>query len=232
MSTQDSGIPGTDRRSPGNPGTITHGTITRGTDPASAPSTPRPLSIVGLSGGLSSPSRTLALVDLALDRIAAAARATGLPATTRLIDIAALDGIGALRARPAPAAVEAAFEAVEGADFLVVGSPVYKGSYSGLFKHFVDFLDYRGLIGLPVALLATGGSERHALVIEHQLRPLFAFFQAQPLGTGAFFTERDFADGAVAAGPAEQRFERLIEEAVHALAARHRAHRHAVGKAA
>lgn len=197
-----------------------------------ATSTHRPLKIVGLSGGLSSPSRTLALVQHALARIAAGAEAAGLATTTQLVDIAALDGIGALRSRPAPEDVEAALQAVEGADFLVVGSPVYKGSYSGLFKHFVDFLDYRGLIGLPVALLATGGSERHALVIEHQLRPLFAFFQAHPLGTGAFFTERDFAEGAVAAGPAEQRFERLVEEAVHALAARHKAHHPAIGKAA
>lgn len=191
-----------------------------------------PLKIVGLSGGLSSPSRTLALVQHALARTVAGAEAAGLATTSQLIDIAALDGIGALRARPAPEGVEAAFQAVEGADFLIVGSPVYKGSYSGLFKHFVDFLDYRGLIGLPVALLATGGSERHALVIEHQLRPLFAFFQAHPLATGAFFTERDFAEGAVAAGAAEQRFERLVEEAVHALVARHKAQHPAIGKAA
>lgn len=199
-----------------------------------APVSHRPLTIVGLSGGLSSPSRTLALVHHALGRIAGGAEAAGLSATTQLIDIAALEGIGALRTRPAPDDVEATFQAVERADFLVVGSPVYKGSYSGLFKHFVDFLDYRGLIGLPVALLATGGSERHALVIEHQLRPLFAFFQAQPLGTGAFFTERDFAEGVVTPGVAEQRFDRLVEEAVHALAARqrHTALSGALGKAA
>lgn len=198
----------------------------------SSPATRHPLRIVGLSGGLSSPSRTLALVEHALARIATEAGTAGLSTTTQLIDIAALEGIGALRTRPAPDDVEAAFQAVEGADFLVVGSPVYKGSYSGLFKHFVDFLDYRGLIGLPVALLATGGSERHALVIEHQLRPLFAFFQAQPLGTGAFFTERDFTDGRVTPGGAEQRFERLVEEAVQALAARHKAHPAAIGRAA
>ncbi|WP_428028893.1 NAD(P)H-dependent oxidoreductase [Ancylobacter sp.] len=178
------------------------------------------LKITGLSGGLSSPSRTLSLVELALGRISAQAAAGGLANDTQLIDIAALEGIGALRSRPAGDAVEAALRAVEEADLLIVGSPVYKGSYSGLFKHFVDFLDYGGLVGLPVALLATGGSERHALVIEHQLRPLFAFFQAQPLGTGAFFTERDFANGAVAAGPSAVRFDRLVDEAVHALGSR------------
>lgn len=191
-----------------------------------------PLRIVGLSGGLSAPSRTLALVQHALARVAAGAQAAGLSTTTQLIDIAALEGIGALRTRPAPEDVEVAFQAVEEADFLIAGSPVYKGSYSGLFKHFVDFLDYRGLIGLPVALLATGGSERNALVIEHQLRPLFAFFQAQPLGTGAFFTERDFAEGVVTPGGAEQRFDRLVEEAVHALAARRTAQPAAIERAA
>ena len=199
---------------------------------STVPATPHPLRIVGLSGGLSSPSRTLALVEHALARIANDADAAGLSSTTQLIDIAALAGIGALRSRPAPDDVEAAFQAVEGADFLVVGSPVYKGSYSGLFKHFVDFLDYRGLIGLPVALLATGGSERHALVIEHQLRPLFAFFQAQPLGTGAFFTERDFANGVVSTGAAQERFTRMVDEAVHALTTRRAHPRPAVEKAA
>ncbi|MBS7539534.1 NAD(P)H-dependent oxidoreductase [Ancylobacter lacus] len=202
-----------------------------GAQTGSLPAT-EPLKIVGLSGGLSSPSRTLSLVELALARISADAEAAGLASTTRLIDIAALDGIGALRSRPASEEIEAALQAVEGADFLVVGSPVYKGSYSGLFKHFVDFLDYRGLIGLPVALLATGGSERHALVIEHQLRPLFAFFQAQPLGTGAFFTERDFANGAVSAGAPQERFERLVHEAVHALVARRRHAHPAIERAA
>nr|WP_255607502.1 NAD(P)H-dependent oxidoreductase [Ancylobacter sp. Lp-2] len=180
------------------------------------------MKIVGLSGGLSAPSRTLSLVELVVERIANAASAAGLSNETNVIDIAALEDIGHLRARPGSPDVEAALLAVEGADFLIAGSPVYKGSYSGLFKHFVDFLDYRGLIGLPVALLATGGSDRHALAIEHQLRPLFAFFQAQPLGTGIFFTERDFADGVVAAGASEQRLDQLVSEAVHALAARGR----------
>lgn len=191
-----------------------------------------PLKIVGLSGGLSFPSRTLSLVELALGRISAQASVAGLATTTQLVDIAGLDGIGALRTRPASEPIEAALRAVEDADFLVVGSPVYKGSYSGLFKHFVDFLDYRGLVGLPVALLATGGSERHALVIEHQLRPLFAFFQAQPLGTGAFFTENDFANGIVSAGAAQERFARVVEEAVHALTARRIKPRATIEKAA
>lgn len=191
------------------------------------------LKIVGLSGGLSTPSRTLALVELATARIAQTVAASGFRPETRVIDVASLGGIGLLRARTdAGSTEEEALRAVEQADLLVAGSPVYKGSYSGLFKHFIDLVDYRSLVGTPVALLATGGSERHALVIEHQLRPLFAFFQAHPLGTGLFLSDRELVDGRIAAGPAEQRFERLVEEAVHAAEARQRARARTTGAAA
>jgi FMN reductase len=174
------------------------------------------LSIVGISGSLSAPSRTLALVKAGTERIA-----NEVGGETRLIDIAGLSDIGNLRSRAsADPSVEAALKAVETADLLVVGSPVYKGSYTGLFKHFIDFVDYRALIGTPVALLATGGSERHALVIEHQLRPLFAFFQAQPLGTGLFLTDRDLANGEITDSVLEARFAQLVREGVEALSSR------------
>lgn len=51
---------------------------------------------------------------------------------------------------------------------------MYRGSYTGLFKHFFDFIHQDALIDKPILLAATGGSERHALVIDHQLRPLRA----------------------------------------------------------
>ncbi|MEG1329170.1 MAG: FMN reductase, partial [Janthinobacterium sp.] len=41
---------------------------------------------------------------------------------------------------------------------------------------------------------ATGGSERHALMIDHQLRPLFSFFQARTLPLGVYATDKDFTD--------------------------------------
>jgi FMN reductase len=75
---------------------------------------------------------------------------------------------------------------------LVVATPVYNGSYSGLFKSFVDLLDPPSMVGRTVALGATGGSYRHSLVIDHALRPLFAFFQAAPVPTGVFATADDW----------------------------------------
>ncbi|MFD1810195.1 NAD(P)H-dependent oxidoreductase [Gemmobacter lanyuensis] len=91
------------------------------------------------------------------------------------------------------ATARAALEVILSADALVVASPVYKGSYTGLFKHLIDLIDPAALQGKPVLLAATGGGDRHALVIEHQLRPLFGFFEAQTLPTGVYAADRDFA---------------------------------------
>lgn len=93
-----------------------------------------------------------------------------------------------------PDAVEQQLAAVEQADVLVVASPVFRGSYPGLFKHFFDLIDQDALIDKPVLLAATGGSERHSLVIDHQLRPLFSFFQARTLPLGVYATDKDFVD--------------------------------------
>ncbi|WP_425277480.1 NAD(P)H-dependent oxidoreductase [Methylobacterium nodulans] len=87
--------------------------------------------------------------------------------------------------------------AIEGADGLIVGSPVYKGSYSGLFKHVIDFLAPEALAGKPVAIAATGGGARHALMVEHQLRPLFGFFTAHVAPTAVYAGEAEIQDGVV-----------------------------------
>jgi len=91
-------------------------------------------------------------------------------------------------------AVEQALQAIEAAGLLVVAAPVYRGSYPGLFKHLVDFIGLEALVDTPVLLAATGGSERHALMIDHQLRPLFSFFQARTLPLGIYATDEDFVD--------------------------------------
>ena len=73
---------------------------------------------------------------------------------------------------------------IESATLLIVASPVYRASFTGLFKHVFDFVGQYSLIDKPVLLAATGGSDRHALIIEHQFRPLFSFFQALTLPIG------------------------------------------------
>jgi hypothetical protein len=58
-------------------------------------------------------------------------------------------------------------------------------------------VDYRALAGKVAGLVATGGSDRHAVVIEHQLRPLFGFFGVQTLATGVFILDKTIVNGQV-----------------------------------
>ncbi|MDL5351627.1 NAD(P)H-dependent oxidoreductase [Microbacterium sp. zg-YB36] len=77
---------------------------------------------------------------------------------------------------------------------------VYRASFTGLFKHLFDFVEQYALVGTPVLVAATGG-DRHALMLEHQLRPLFGFFQALTLPVGVYASAADF-DGYVLRSPA------------------------------
>lgn len=180
----------------------------------------RPLRIVAVSGGLQRPSRAATLAEHLLDLID-----EGVPCDQHLIELGELAPqlAGALRRSQLPETVERQLAAVERADVLVVVTPVYRGSYTGLFKHFFDFIDQDALVDTPILLAATGGSERHALVIDHQLRPLFSFFQARTLPLGVYATDKDFADGCVQNEALMQRARLAVQRAMPLLALSHRA---------
>lgn len=148
-----------------------------------------PYRVVAVSGSLHEPSKTTALI-----RAIAAAVAERTPVEIEVIELTDIgpDLAGALSRDQLPARVEEKLVAIEQADLLIVGSPVYRASFTGLFKHLFDFVGQYELVGKPVLLAATGGGERHALIIEHQLRPLFAFFQALTLPIGVYASNTDF----------------------------------------
>ena len=148
--------------------------------------------LVGFSANLQRPSKTRALVEA----VAEAATVDGGLDLRRFDLHDAGTGLGAAWSRDAlslPA--RRVIEAIEGADALVVGSPVYKGSFTGLFKHVFDLIDPAALANKPVAIVATGGGARHALVVEHSFRPLFGFFGALQVPTTVYGSDPDFTDG-------------------------------------
>jgi len=175
--------------------------------------------IVAVSGGLQRPSRTLALVQQLLSGLSDA-----LPVDTRLIELGELvPQFGSVLQRShLPPAIEAVLRDIESADLLLVASPIYRGSYTGLFKHLFDFVHHEALIDVPVLLAATGGSDRHALAIDHQLRPLFSFFQAHTLPIGVYATDKEFDNYQVSSDALRARIALAVERALPAL--RQRAH--------
>ena len=157
------------------------------------------LSIVAVSGSLHSPSKTTVLVREILEGFATALRSgpgNDLEVETHLIELSDIgrEFSGALSRDDLSPIAEDALRSIESATLLIVASPVYRASFTGLFKHVFDFVGQYALIDKPVLLAATGGSDRHALIIEHQFRPLFSFFQAITLPIGVYASDTDFVD--------------------------------------
>ena len=147
--------------------------------------------LVVISAGLSVPSSTRLLAD----RLTAAtveALEDVVVTHVELRDLAHQLTDQLLTGFPA-AELAAAQEAVREADGLIVVTPVFSASYSGLFKSFFDVLDPGTLDGKPVLMGATAGTARHSLVLEHALRPLFAYLHAVVVPTGVFAATEDFA---------------------------------------
>ncbi len=167
--------------------------------------------VVAVSGGLQRPSRTLTLIEALLSSLGEA-----LPIDVQLIELGKIAGrlSGAITRAQLPADIEEQIRAIETADALVVASPVFRASYTGLFKHLFDFVHHEALVDVPVLLAATGGSERHALVIDHQLRPLFSFFQARTLPIGVYASESDFSNYEIGSAALRARIALAADRAV------------------
>jgi len=168
-----------------------------------------PPRIVGLAGSLNRPSKTRALVDLLTAKAAASLHAAS--ASYDLTDLQ--PGLGtAATLEDLDRLPRTIIDNILSADALVVASPVYKGSYSGLFKHLFDLIDPAALAGKPVLLAATGGGDKHALVIEHHLRPLFGFFESATLPTGVYASAADFTANLPTSPPLLARIDRAISQ--------------------
>ena len=175
----------------------------------------RPISVVGVSGSPTRPSRTTALVQEVAETFAE--RVGGVATVIELAPLLTELGSGPFRGDIGPVA-RAALEAVEAADLIVVGSPAYRATYTGLFKLFFDHIGQYALVDKPIVLTATGGSDRHALLVEHQMRPLFGFFQALTVPLGIFANEGDFTDYRVDSAELRSRIDTAVQRTLPLLA--------------
>ncbi|QGK69599.1 NADPH-dependent FMN reductase [Allosaccharopolyspora coralli] len=150
--------------------------------------------ILAISAGLSAPSSSRLLVD----RLTAAAREefdSGEPTVTTVelrdhaheITDHLLTGFPGQRLR-------GVLDEVAAADGLILVTPTFMASYNGLFKSFMDVVEPESLDGKPVLIGATGGTERHSLVLDHALRPLLAYLRATVVPTGVYAANSDWGN--------------------------------------
>ena len=116
------------------------------------------------------------------------------PRATRVIDLRELatDITTALTSQLITPKLQQAVDALGAADGIIAAAPVYKAGPSGLFTSFFHVLDNDLLIGKPVVLAATAGTARHALVVDDQMRSLFAYLRTLPVPTSLFAAPEDW----------------------------------------
>jgi FMN reductase len=147
------------------------------------------MNLVVISAGTGNPSSTRQLADRlaqkSLDLL------EGTVSTIELGPLAADTARAAVAGFPGET-LQDAIDKLASADAVIAATPIYKAGMSGLFKTFVDVLDHDLLVAKPVLLAATGGTTRHALVIDDQLRPLFAYMRALTLPTSVYAAPEDW----------------------------------------
>jgi FMN reductase len=160
----------------------------------SAESRPAVKRLVIISAGTGNPSSTRQLADRIAQKTLDLLQHADTTATASVIELGplAVDTARAAVAGFADEDVQAAIDRLAAADAIIAATPVYKAGISGVFKTFVDVLDSDLIVAKPVLLAATGGTPRHALVIDDQMRPLFAYLRALALPTSVYVAPEDW----------------------------------------
>jgi FMN reductase len=155
--------------------------------------------LVVVTAGTSDPSSTRMLADRTAKRAAVLAGEHGATTAIRVIDLRELatDITTALTSQLITPKLRQAVDALGEADGIIAAAPVYKAGPSGLFTSFFHVLDNDLLIGKPTVLAATAGTARHALVVDDQMRSLFAYLRTLPVPTSLFAAPEDWGDPAL-----------------------------------
>lgn len=149
-------------------------------------------SIVVITAGLGQPSSTRLLGDRLGAATERALSASGVSSAVRVVELRehARDLTNQLLTGVPSAALAELITQVIEADALIVVTPIFSASYSGLFKMFFDVLQPDSLAGLPVLIAATAGTARHSLVLDHAMRPLFTYLRTVVVPTGGLRRHR------------------------------------------
>jgi FMN reductase len=155
------------------------------------------MKLIAVSAGLSVPSSTRLLADRLTDEVRERLADQDHKVEVDVVELRTLAVAIAnnLVTGFPPPQLATTIDTVTGADGLIAVTPVFSASYSGLFKSFFDLIDPDALTGKPVLIAATGGTARHSLVLEHALRPLFAYLRAAVVPTAVYAASEDWGSG-------------------------------------
>ncbi|MET4095250.1 FMN reductase [Arthrobacter sp. UYCu712] len=170
--------------------------------------------ITVLSAGLGVPSSSRLLAD----QLAASAErqlaASGYAVTVEILELRdlAVDVANNFVTGYAAPRLAEVIAGVEASDGIIAVSPVFSASYSGLFKSFIDVLDPKSLEGKAVLLAATAGTDRHQMVLDFAMRPLFTYLRTRIAPTAVFAGPQDWGQNDDGGSPLSARIDRAAGE--------------------
>ncbi|HSJ27836.1 MAG TPA: CE1759 family FMN reductase [Acidimicrobiia bacterium] len=156
----------------------------------------RKWSVAVVTAGSSEASSTKLLVDRAAGAAVSVSESRGGTLGVVDIDLRRLAGeiMPALTTRAVGEGLARAVASLAEADGVIVSTPVYNAGPSGLFTSFFQAIEDDLIIAKPVLLAATAASPRHALVVDDQMRPMFAYLRALTVPTSLFAAGEDWND--------------------------------------
>ena len=150
------------------------------------------MKVLGLCGSPATPSKTLIAVKKAVDyALVADPSISAEVINIRDYDVKFCNGQDSSSYE---GDTQAIIQKIVEADALIIGTPMYRGSYTGILKNIFDIIPNDALVGKPIGLIATGGSDHHFLAIEHELKPLLGFFLAYPLPGAVYANNSHYSD--------------------------------------
>jgi FMN reductase len=175
--------------------------------------------ILAIAGSPTHPSRTYELLEQAAKRL----RAVGFE-----VDIVSARDIPAedlVFGKWDSSALEPIKTMLAAADGVIISTPIYKASYTGLLKSFLDLLPQKALYGKVVLPLATAGTIAHLLAIEYSLKPVLAELGARHINSTVYVVDKQMQrqeDGSFLLDEEiEQRLNDSVQELIEAVSAHH-----------
>jgi FMN reductase len=142
------------------------------------------MSLVVVSSGDSVTSKTRALASAALD----------IEGSGRLVDLVSLPA-DALLGRRQDDVLDEVVTAASEASILVLATPIYRATYNGTLKAFLDRFPTDALVTTAVVLVATAGSPAHFLSLDTGGRSAVASLGGWTVPTVVYATGNDFHEG-------------------------------------
>ncbi|MBM4257112.1 MAG: NAD(P)H-dependent oxidoreductase [Deltaproteobacteria bacterium] len=167
--------------------------------------------ILGISGSMTKGGSTRAVIDAAL----AGAKARNPQLTTDVIDLRSVT-LSFCDGRPFNEYADDTPQVVnriQAADAFVIGTPIYRGSYTGSLKNLLDHVPVEAMMGKVVGLVATAATDHHYLSIDQELRPVLMWFNAH-LVPGSVYVRSNQLQGNTIVDEQVSEHLRLLGEAV------------------